>query len=200
MGTRNLIAVVINGEYKIAQYGQWDGYPEGQGKTVLKFLSKEQNIEKLRDMAPKCRWITPPEWDKAWEEFRVGPKSEFIDIATAEKFKKKHPHLDRDCGAEILGLVADGKAEILKDSLNFAGDSLFCEWGYVVDLDKDKLEVYKGFNKEPLSDTERFFSIKVEPDKNGKVEYFPIKLCASYDLHDLPSVEKMDKDCNPEEE
>lgn len=40
MGTRHLIAAVIDGEYKIAQYGQWDGDPEGQGLTVLDFLLK----------------------------------------------------------------------------------------------------------------------------------------------------------------
>lgn len=28
MGTRHLTAVVIDGDYKVAQYGQWDGYPE----------------------------------------------------------------------------------------------------------------------------------------------------------------------------
>lgn len=38
MGTRNLTAVYLDGQYKVAQYGQWDGYPEGQGITVLTFL------------------------------------------------------------------------------------------------------------------------------------------------------------------
>lgn len=31
MGTRNLTAVYLDGEYKIAQYGQWDGYPKDKG-------------------------------------------------------------------------------------------------------------------------------------------------------------------------
>jgi hypothetical protein len=34
MGTRNLIAVFFDGEYRVAQYSQWDGYPEGQGGNV----------------------------------------------------------------------------------------------------------------------------------------------------------------------
>ena len=38
MGTRNLTIVHKNGEYKVAQYGQWDGYPEGLGATLLNFL------------------------------------------------------------------------------------------------------------------------------------------------------------------
>jgi len=28
MGTRNLTCVMKDGQYKVAQYGQWDGYPE----------------------------------------------------------------------------------------------------------------------------------------------------------------------------
>jgi len=31
MGTRHLICAKINNEYKLSQYGQWDGYPSGQG-------------------------------------------------------------------------------------------------------------------------------------------------------------------------
>lgn len=38
MGTRNLVAVQIDGQYKIAQYGQWGGYPEGKGVDALTFL------------------------------------------------------------------------------------------------------------------------------------------------------------------
>ena len=40
MGTRHLTAVHVDGEYKIAQYGQWDGYPEGQGMTALTFARR----------------------------------------------------------------------------------------------------------------------------------------------------------------
>lgn len=44
MGTRNLTAVYLDGQYKVAQYGQWDGYPEGQGITVLTFLRDKMGI------------------------------------------------------------------------------------------------------------------------------------------------------------
>ena len=39
MGTRNLTMVINQkGEKKVAQYGQWDGYPSGVGVSVLNFL------------------------------------------------------------------------------------------------------------------------------------------------------------------
>ena len=47
MGTRNLITVTLNKKKVVAQYGQWDGYPEGQGKTVHEFLSKV-NLDKFK--------------------------------------------------------------------------------------------------------------------------------------------------------
>ena len=40
MGTRHLIAVMADGKYQVAQYGQWDGYPSGQGVSVLTFCGK----------------------------------------------------------------------------------------------------------------------------------------------------------------
>ena len=48
MGTRNLTVVYVDGEYRVAQYGQWDGYPSGQGMTCLKFLTEEFVEHKFR--------------------------------------------------------------------------------------------------------------------------------------------------------
>jgi len=35
------------------------------------------------------------------------------------------------------------------DQADFLKDSLFCEWGYVINLDKGVLEIYRGFQKAP---------------------------------------------------
>lgn len=47
--------------------------------------------------------------------------------------------------------------QLLHDHSRFADDSLFCEWAYVLDMDNDTLEIYKGFNKKPLDASERFY-------------------------------------------
>ncbi len=49
MGTRNLTCVYLDGKCKVAQYGQWDGYPEGQGVTCLNFLRDEMVEPKFRE-------------------------------------------------------------------------------------------------------------------------------------------------------
>ena len=38
MGTRHMIGVVKDGIPRIAQYGQWDGYPSGQGVTANYYI------------------------------------------------------------------------------------------------------------------------------------------------------------------
>lgn len=48
MGTRNLTMVIDRkGEIKVAQYGQWDGYPSGQGATILEFAKDKEKMSKL---------------------------------------------------------------------------------------------------------------------------------------------------------
>ena len=65
MGTRNLTAVYYKGEYKIAQYGQWDGYPDGQGVVALSFLRERMDLEKFKKALDNTRQITE-------EEFQAG--------------------------------------------------------------------------------------------------------------------------------
>ena len=60
--------------------------------------------------------------------------------------------MSRDIGAKILGMVNDapeGTEIVLQNSIDFARDSLFCEYAYVVDLTRNTLEAYKGFQKSP---------------------------------------------------
>ena len=38
MGTRNTMVVTFNGKKVVDQYGQWDGYPTGQGAHILSVL------------------------------------------------------------------------------------------------------------------------------------------------------------------
>lgn len=48
MGTRHLICIFYKGKWVVAQYGQWDGYPEGQGFKLFRFLCVAHNIENLK--------------------------------------------------------------------------------------------------------------------------------------------------------
>jgi hypothetical protein len=183
MGTRNLVAVQLKGKYRIAQYGQWDGYPSGQGATVLEFLAKWDR-KKFEKKVRASKFCTK----KNMTALQVELDATKDQVA----FYKKYPQLTRDTGAKILQVVQDSESGIkLQNSIDFAGDSLFCEWAYVIDLDENTLEVYKGFYKGKVPDGERFAKSPIEAGS----EYSPIKLAAKYSLDKLPTVEEIEKDC-----
>jgi hypothetical protein len=196
MGTRNLTMVISNGETKVAQYGQWDGYPEGQGATALKFLTNN-DLVKFKHKLNSVFFVN----DRKQKEIdswllSMGCENGWMNGEQADKYKSKYPLLSRDNGADILQMIMESEEEInwVTDSSEFAGDSLFCEWAYVVDLDKNVFEVYQGFNNKPLTIEDRFYYLTAEADKENQRRkdygsdsmYYPIKMIKSYNLNDLP--------------
>lgn len=194
MGTRNLTAVVVDGEYKIAQYGQWDGYPEGQGVIVLHFLQRS-NLDKFKEKCRAAQWITDEELKARWDECGADGR-DWVNSFVSNKFNKTYPHLSRNCGAKVLAIVRDAPKGIkLGNNIDFASDSLFCEWAYVIDLDKRTFEVFRGFNKKKLNKKSRFSNAKRIINPNGTAsEYEPIRLVKSYPLYDLPKKKEFIKE------
>jgi len=178
MGTRHLTAVILGDEPRVAQYGQWDGYPSETGVNILKFL-EGVNLKAFTEAVEQTRF----------EKF-----GEFDNTVSLED----NPHFSRDMGSEILGYISDAKDPlVLANNYKFAADSLFCEWAYVVNLDTNELEVYKGFNKTPLVEGDRFFGF----DNNDMAEgYAPIKLLKVYKLDNLPEAKAFVRELDPDEE
>lgn len=175
MGTRHLIAVVLDGEYKVAQYGQWDGYLTGQGNAILKFLGQlggDDNLACFEKNLRRCKFITDSDIIRFREDENSQETKQFIDFA------------DRDIGSKILYFIRDYELDetiYLRDSITFGADSLFCEYAYVIDLDNKVLEVYTGFNRSPIDSSERFASIPPETDG-----YYQVKLFSKYNFSELP--------------
>src|SRR5271170_3305297 len=135
MGTRGLTAVMADGKYQIAQYGQWDHYPSGQGVTALEFCREHLSTQAGRD-AFKAKLVNVKfsevenELQDSTYEREVSDFSAPVATTSSVRTTKKiqYPYAGRDTGAEILGLVlASTKTLYLTDSIDFVGDSLFCE-------------------------------------------------------------------------
>lgn len=197
MGTRNLTAVVLDGQYRVAQYGQFDGYPSGVGQEILEFLLS-CDLDKLKSKVDLCSSITPEEIERI--RIETGDDDSWID---------KYPNLYRNTAGKILEFIYNSDPEdgcSVKLSLRFAADSLFCEWGYVIDFDKRTFEVFRGFNRKPLEEGDRFFflqdieKIKAEALKYGENGYYPIRLYHTFPLDNLPDTEKFISTLGPERE
>lgn len=128
MGTQNLTSVWFEGKYRIAQYGQFDGYPSGQGLTVLHFLRNILDLDNLicfHKRLRNCRFISD-------------------DEPTVDDFGHTLTQYDRKTAANILEIVYrwNEKTEIpLIDNHNF-GWYKYCDWHYLIDLDNNILKVF----------------------------------------------------------
>lgn len=184
MGTRNLTAVYLDGEYKIAQYGQWDGYPEGRGMTVLNFL-RSMDEGKFRQALRNSSYIEAGELTALWKQYGADDNGS-ISLDDAARMDRDYPQFSRDTGADILYMVQNHPEGLkLQNSISFAANGLFCEWAWVVDLDKRTFEGYRGFGSEPLAEQDRFYFLR-DLEENG---YSGVRLVAEWSIDELPSDE-----------
>jgi hypothetical protein len=184
MGTRGLMGFVIDGEPKLA-YNHFDSYPSGKGVQILAQLrAMLDSVEATRTAVRKLRMVTddtPPTDDDIDRLLR------FADVGVSRGSLTEWYVLLRNTQGDLQASLAAGAME---DGSAFAGDSLFCEWGYVIDLDAERFEVYQGFQKQPHSDG-RFCNLP--PDRaDGPIgTYYPIRLIASWGFDHLPSDDQL---------
>lgn len=144
MGTRGFTGLVVDGEEKIG-YQQYDSYPSGVGVDVLRDLRElVKDMDSLRAQARALKVVNK-------------------DVApTVDEIEKLRPYLSLDVGQQNAAdwycllretqgqLAAILEAGYIEDNHTFPLDSLFCEYGYLVDLDREVFQVYEGFqNKLP---------------------------------------------------
>ena len=130
MGTRGLTQVILDGEYKISQYGQWDHYPSGAGVEVLDFL-RTMDADEFKD---KLRALdtSPVDIKALYAELSANlTEAGYADLDGAAIFKRCYPQFDRDMGPGILTSVYDGSVTHVRVDL----DKTWCEYIYTIDFD-----------------------------------------------------------------
>lgn len=210
MGTRNLTMVIDRaGKLKVAQYGQWDGYPSGQGATILAFAKDKEKMAKLEKRLNSVRFYNKnkklldyfDELDNKTREWSDRDNYWFRALKT------------RDLGSSILDSIINVDLSALPEIMNkkiylyddneFGQDSLFCEWAYCINLQTNKLECFMGFNQDKSKEHPRFATKQEEVDKQFSytdARYYGIVLIKEYSLSKLPSKERFIKELEKEEE
>jgi hypothetical protein len=133
MGTRHLIEVKLGGELKVAQYGQWDGYPEGQGADIARFLHEAMDKEKFLANLATCRFLNEDD-------------QPFLDSLDPNIWTTTQPWLSRDAGAKVFRYIQENAGLALRDSREFKEDKLFCEYHYLIDMDSETVTMNGGIS------------------------------------------------------
>ena len=197
MGTRHLICAVLDGEYKLSQYGQWDGYFSGQGKDIVEFITKVMKIDLFKAELKKLRYMVDGDWDQINKDLNITPKDGHIGFEESNRINENYPEVCRRTGSKILLLIQLGKARFTKEYLGFAKNGLFCEFCYVLDMDHEILEIYVGYGKEPIGKEERFYS-----DGYSNDGYYPVKCFKKIPFSELTetTMKELDQELYPDED
>jgi len=98
MGTRHKQTVIDrDGNMKIAQYGQWDGYPSGQGVDILNYL-KSGDLDKYQQNLINIPEITQEQID---------------EVNQNDKWDIDYPYLSRNCGSDIHQMIENGSVKFV---------------------------------------------------------------------------------------
>jgi len=183
VGTRGAFGVVI-GEVEKISYNQFDSYPDGCGIDNLRWL-RDADLNEIRRLAESVEVVNDDRKPTTEEIAKLRP---YTDLSVHEQTTDDWYCLTRDTHGDIEKMLECG---YILDSSDFPLDSLFCEWAYIVDLDKNAFEAYKGFQHSPPTRG------RWAGRRNENGGYAAVELVGSWPLDALPDDDEflaLDKD------
>lgn len=133
MGTRNLTKVIDStNRVRVAQYGQWDGYPEYTGTRILDFIRENGMLDRIENNLRKVHFLSEDELKQFYEGY--ADSDGFMSMDSSNSFDLVYPALSRNTGCDILKVIAysTGHTLALWDDSEFEKDELFCEGVYTI--------------------------------------------------------------------
>lgn len=173
MGTRGIYGFRKNGKDKLT-YNHWDSYPSCLGNTMLEFC-KDTSIDEMNNICDRI--VLVDEESKPTDE-QIEVCRSFADTSVSTGRIDDWYCLLRDLQGEPSEWKKISGPIYMIDNHEFIKDSLFCEYGYIINLDTNKLEFWVGFQKSPRK-RNRY---GCEPDESG---YYPCRMVSSYALEDI---------------
>lgn len=195
MGTRGVFGLYYKGKGKIT-YNHFDSYPECLGVEFLQAIKKFSK-KKMKDAFKNIALVDENEKPTP-EQIILCKDLDLYDSSVSNRNEMDWYCLLRNAQGKI-DLWLSKKLNFMIDSEKFLKDSLFCEWGYIVNLDTNMLEVWQGFQKKPQKNRYKETKEDLEKEKKWwkdernvdfKKEYYNCALIKEYPLSNLPVIEQ----------
>ncbi|RYD49074.1 MAG: hypothetical protein EOP83_25630 [Verrucomicrobiaceae bacterium] len=173
MGTRGAFGFRVDDTDRVV-YNHYDSYPSGLGRDMLQYVA-EQNIIHGDNLIPalsgQARGMIKLEPDQKPTPEQIKELEPFTDLSVnGGRTDTFYTLLRKTQGDPNLML----EARYYTPADTFLREGLFCEYAYIINLDKGVLEFYSGFFqpsevKAGSGDLGRYW-----PDQNAAEEYGPV--------------------------
>lgn len=188
MSTRGLIGFRYKNNDNLA-YNHSDSDPGNLGRNVLGELKQIPEWNHVRELA--SGFVGIPETRKV--QSIDGIVTSEIRRHCHDQFHTKNPRTIYDLYRPLQGTLEpylSGKLRFIPTANDFIYDSLFCDWAYIANLDSNRFEVWRGLQREPDRQPNRYGN---EADRTG---YFPCRQILGYSLGNLPPETQLLKDAS----
>jgi hypothetical protein len=182
MGTRGAFGFRIGGVDKIT-YNHYDSYPDGLGDHVAKDLVAalvEDSFGDMKRKAAALRLVSRDDTPTA-DDIAACKAAGTIDTGVSKQSLGDWYCLLRKAAPSSAGIWPLLDVGVMIDSHDFLADSLFCEFGYIVNLDEMTFEVYRG-SQRAAHEKGRYAAMPVEARHVDT--YWPVALVGTYQLAD----------------
>lgn len=146
MGTRGIYGLRKNKKDKTS-YNHYDSYPSCLGEQMFGYI-KKHSIEEMNDLYDRLMLVDE---NKKISELTEEEKN---GLEILFSYDDKNELIDEDMYSLLRNFQGDLEnydryhtVNIMCDSKDFIKNSLFCEYGYIINLDTNELEVFEGFQK-----------------------------------------------------
>jgi len=179
MGTRGIFGFKCGQQYKL-KYNHFDSYADGLGRDVVDFARRIDAVNGWDALQEKCENLKLVDDRIDPTTRQINKYKRYSDLNVNRRSLHDWYALGRNLqNGNMLTEVYSGYVTEMPDDNNFVKDSLFCEFGYIVNLDERTLEFYRGFSREPQKGN----PFGETPNEDG---YYPISLEGSVPLSDIP--------------
>lgn len=181
MASRGFFGIVIDSAEKIA-YNHDDSHPAGLGIDVLYWLHSwlPSDYESVRGQAQALRVVRADDVPTPQDVARLAP---WTDLTVSTQSTSDWYCLLRKTQGRPAAILAAG---VVLGGYDFPADSVWTKWGYVVDFDHARFEVYQGSQYEPHR-AGRFAHRQPPPAASAARDCYPCALVKSWPLAALPT-------------
>lgn len=142
MSTRGYMGIQKKSEMK-GQYNHFDSYLEGLGKYIIEEINKipkEERIEVLNKMYDNIILVNSQD-KPTQEQIDYCKEKGLVDLGVSTGDINEWYCLARNTQGNLNFYINGGIYMVNGNS--FLDDDLFCEYGYVINLDDNTLDFYK---------------------------------------------------------
>ncbi len=181
MSTRGAYGFRSGGKDYVS-YNRSNSYPDYLGEEILKQCKEllKGGMDKLKKSIFSIRLVREKKKPTKTDIKNLKP---YTELSVGARETSDWYCLTRGLQGNLIKNIQSG---YMMDSANFLLDSIWCEWAYIINLDDNIFEIYKGFVKS--KGIGRYDCIKIDEEKD---EYYGVKLMATFPLDKINELQSV---------